>query len=175
MTKKQQLAFAGMNDAEVAAAVGRFTEAKIALDALTAEMNAELDAVRAKYTNRGVELSNIMFEQDEMVRVWANANKDRFDKARSIDFPRGFVGFRLGNFKVVTAKGIRQADAAQMLARLPWGRDYVRESVELNKEALIADREKLTAAQTAKAGIAIVQEEHFFIEPKADEPAKVDP
>lgn len=174
MTKKEQLKIAALSRDQIAEVAGLFTEKKIDLDAVTAEMNGELDAVRARYAGRIGEIMAAMSEAQETVQVWSEANKDaEFDKARSLELPRAFVGFRLGNFKVVCAKGIKQADAAAMLERLPWGKDYVRHSVELNKEQLIADREKLTAAQTAKAGIAIVQEEHWFIEAKVDEPAEV--
>lgn len=173
MTKKQKLTLAGMTDQEVGEIVGRYTAAKIEMDAMAAEMHAELDALRMKYQGRAALLSTQMYDASEAVQTWADANKDRFDKARSMEFSRGMVGFRLGNFKVVCAKGIKLSDAAQMISRLPWGKDYVRQVVELNKEALIADRENLTAAQTAKAGIAIVQEEHFFIDPKIDDPIEV--
>ena len=173
MTKKQKQDAAALSMDEVGALVGKFTQASIALDALTAEMNAELDEIRKRYAARTERLATTAGEAQELVAAWAAGNKARFEKDRSIDFARGIVGFRLGNFKVTTPKGITQADAAQMLAALPWGKPFIRETVELNKEALIAARTELTAAQCAKAGVSIVQEEHFFLSPKQDEPAAV--
>lgn len=174
MTKKAKMDAATMSREEIGNHVGEFTRAKIHADKLTAQMNIELDRVRAKHAEQIEAAQKTAALHAQVIEAWAEGNKDLFDNTRTMEFARGFVGFRLGNFKIVTPKGITQQDAAEMLAKLPWGSRFIRQTIELDKQALIAARDELTAAQTAKAGIAIVQEEKFFLEAKQDEPQPVE-
>jgi hypothetical protein len=55
---------------------------------------------------------------------------------------------------------------AQKLGEFGWGRRYLRQpALEVNKEALLADRAELSPAELRQAGLKIVQEERFFIAP----------
>lgn len=173
MTKKQKLEFGAMTREDIAEHVGEYTRAKIHLDRLTAGMNKELDAIRARFAEQIEAAQKNAQTHHDIVEAWAEVNKAEFDKVRSIDFARGVVGYRLGTFKVTTTKGVTFKDAIKLLLRLPWGKQFVRIKEELDREAIIANREKLTAQQMAKAGIAIEQEDRFYLEPKADEPAAV--
>lgn len=93
-----------------------------------------------------------------------------FDKLKSRETPLAVFGFELTPPRVETAaRKIKWADVVIRLVRLPWGRAYVRQSdPKPDKEALLADREKLTAEQCIAAGIAFRQDEQFFIRPKPE-------
>ena len=58
------------------------------------------------------------------------------------------------------------SDIALKLGELAWGRRYLRQpALEVNKEALLADRNELVATELRAAGIKIIQDERFHITP----------
>ena len=94
----------------------------------------------------------------------------------------GTIGFRTGTPKLKLLRGFTWISALPLVKEfLP---DYVRQSEEVAKDKLLADRDAdvMTAGdplgpgtpmkeQMAKCGIQVVQEEAFFVEPKKEETA----
>ncbi|MFH0907161.1 MAG: host-nuclease inhibitor Gam family protein [bacterium] len=153
--------------------VGQITEADNKRAALVAVMNSELDAARAEFSKEIGPLTELLDDKTAALESWARANVDQFGNARSLEFSRGTIGFRLGQPTVKPTKGSTLRTVLDYLKRVPWGQVYVRFKEELDKEALIAARADLTADQISKAGFTFAQDDRFYVEPKQDQPAEV--
>ncbi len=104
----------------------------------------------------------------EALRAWAEANPDQFAKGRkSIEFLSGTLGFRTGTPKLALVSRawtwVKALAAVQLL--LP---SFIRSVPEIDKEAIIAQREEL-AEFLPKCGLKVAQDESFFVEPKLTE------
>lgn len=175
MTKKEKFEAAQLSRDSISEKVGIITANSIERERLVAKMNKQLDEVRANFAERIECCDAEVKAATEIVQAWAEAHRDEaFHGAQSIEFARGTVGFRLGKFRVVTTKGVTLDDVVKALHTLPWGKQFIRSVEEVDKAAILANKDSLTAAQMAKAGIAIEQEERFYIEPKQDEPQPVE-
>ena len=89
-------------------------------------------------------------------------------------------GFRTGTPKLKTLKGFTWASALELVKEfLP---DYVRQTWDIAKDKLLADREgtvqepgnplgpgKSMYEQMAKCGMQVVQDEAFYVEPKKED------
>jgi phage host-nuclease inhibitor protein Gam len=95
-------------------------------------------------------------------------------KKKSKEFTNAVLGFRDDPPAVAALiKGEKDGTIALRLSQLPWGDPYWDADPKLNKKQLLADRENLTPAQLAEAGITFKQEEKFFITPKAGSAPRV--
>jgi len=169
-SKKQMEEGATIDLAQVARLVGEVTALQINLDAEEAEQNGELDDVRRKHGSRIKTLQQRIAERTGLVEGWAESNKDTFATKRSLDFARGTIGFRLGQWQVKTRAKMTFKKVVEILKELPGGRTFLRErEPDLDKESLIAARATLTTEQLTVMGVRIVQEETFYIEPKTEE------
>ena len=97
-----------------------------------------------------------------------------------MNLSHGVIGFRTGTPKLKTLKGFTWASALQLVKEfLP---DYVRQTWDIAKDKLLADREscvqepgnplgpgKSMYEQMAKCGIQVVQDEAFYVEPKKED------
>lgn len=153
---------------QVADIVGVITVADNTRAKLVAEMNAEIDAVRARYSDQIEGLDIEIGDKTASLESWARANQDAFGSARSMEFARGTIGFRLGMWQVKPTKGNTLKTILEALKRTTWGQAYIRTKEELDRENLVAMRGELTADQAARAGFTFVQEDRFFVEPKQD-------
>ena len=92
----------------------------------------------------------------------------------------GVIGFRTGTPKLKLLKGFTWASALQLVKKFLPG--YVRQTEEVAKDKLLADRELSEvsfgdAVKTLKpmkeamddCGIQVVQDETFFVEPKSED------
>lgn len=80
----------------------------------------------------------------------------------------GVIGFRTSTPKLKTLKGFTWASALQLVKEFLPG--YVRQSEEIAKDKMLADREtEDMAPQMAKCGIQVVQDETFYVEPKKED------
>jgi len=134
-------------------------------------MEAKLQAIREEYEQlidvreQGLQRAILSIE------AWARANPDEFPAGRkSIETVHGTIGFRTGTPKVQKGKKFSSLEkVAAFMRTLPWARKYVKTAaLSVNKEALIADRGTLTAAQLNSVGLSITQDETFYIDPKAE-------
>jgi phage host-nuclease inhibitor protein Gam len=154
------------------------------LDGLNARTNqlVEMSTKLAKYkAERDKKIAKINTEFDEehaelvqeidaittSCHLYCTAHPEIFGpKKRSIEFGNAVVGFRTNPPKV---EKIHSKDTWENVAfriqEQPWGESYVRETIECRKDALIADREKLTAEQLRTVGVEITQGETFYIDP----------
>jgi len=160
-----------MSVEDAARLVGMYAAMSAVLANRQADLDADLDRARKKHEPAILKCTTEMKGIENDLKRWAKANKRRlFAASRSMNFPRGEVGFRLGKWRVKTGRGVTLDACAKRLKGFRWGAKYLRaREPDVNREALIEDRERLTAEQLEAAGVAIVQDEKFFVEPKVDE------
>lgn len=141
-------------------------------DAQIAKINASIDvqvtAIREKHSEKIAKLQETKEENFDILQAFALENKDElFVKKKSLDSVHGTIGFRTGTPKLKTLKGFTWASVTNMLKEfLP---DYIRVAEEPAKDKLLADRDKEeVTALYSKVGIAVTQDETFFVEPKKE-------
>ena len=104
----------------------------------------------------------------DIMQTYALEHPEIFGKKKSVEGAHGTFGFRTGTPKLKTLKGFRWGAVTNLLKEfLP---AYVRITEEPAKDKLLADREdEEVAALFPKVGIAVAQDESFFIELKKEE------
>lgn len=143
------------------------------LATLTCEKNSRIAA-------RDLEILNVtekhnptltFLEEDaqrhaDALKAWAEANPSSFPKdKKSIDFAFGTIGFRMGNFKLALLSRAWNWDKCLQAVRsvLP---NFIRNKPEIDKEALIAQRDEPVIEFALKqCGMKVAQDESFFVEP----------
>lgn len=139
------------------------------IETLEAEMNAKMTALRDKYLDK-IEASRTQVKGIfEELYFWAEKQKERFGKKRSMDLQHGKIGFRMGTPKLKTSKGYTWAAVTTLLKELS-GALYVRIKEETDKETLIAKHKEPEVIELmSRCGIQVVQEESFYIDLKKEE------
>lgn len=155
-------------DARVADAV----RLKLRRAALATELEAEIAALQKSRAGRIGGLDDAIAEVESEIRDYCVAHRaELFPKLKSRDSLTAVFGFELTPPRVEPAsRRVTWKEVVTRLLRLDWGRAYVRTpEPKPDKEALLSDREKLTAEQLVAAGIKFEQDEQFFIRPKAEQ------
>lgn len=112
------------------------------------------------------ESGKLIQEKTELIKTWAEANPDEFGKNKSLELTHATIGFRTGNPAVKAMSGWNlKAIIEALLKKGPTWFAYIRKQLELDKEALIRDREILTESDLRTVGLRITQAEAFYIEP----------
>ncbi|MEK9753266.1 MAG: host-nuclease inhibitor Gam family protein [Rhodospirillaceae bacterium] len=150
------------------------TVAKIAIlkneeTVIKAQIDAQVIAIKEKFEDRLGEIQELLGLHMEAAEVWADTNPGEFAKRKSIDMVHGLVGFRTGTPKLKTARGYTWDKVLDLLKGLPEFADYIRTKVDVDKAAIINDREQLGPEGLKRMAVKVVQEEAFFIEPKLNE------
>ncbi len=136
---------------------------------LVAQMDAEVTRIRETYDERLELLRQRTAKEFEVIQTYCTENKPRlFGKRRSMDTLFGTIGFRLGTPRLKLLPRTQWQTVTEELHKyLP---DYIRVITEPAKDKLLADRMKEDVALTLqKVGLAVVQDEKFFIEMKRSE------
>lgn len=125
----------------------------------------------------------------DVLQSFATENQaELFTKKKSLEMAHGTIGFRTGTPKLKTLKGFTWASALQLAKKfLPF--TYIRQTEEIAKDKLLADREmdeiavydtptgdpRIVSMKEALAvcGIQVVQDETFYVEPKKEESASL--
>ena len=128
---------------EMEEVVEQITRATIARDGLMSAMDEELTEIRSKYepqiTAHGQEIDRLVV----VARQWSNAHPEEFGARKSIEMVHGLVGFRTGTPRLKLLSGWTWNKVLEFLA-LSREVAYIRTKQEVDKELIIADREKLT-------------------------------
>lgn len=166
MTKHDKAKAARLTREDIEAAVRELCIASVRLEVQQARMNLELAAVRERYEPELSALSATANEQTAIVRAWADAHPEEFASRKSIAMVLGTLGYRLGQ---PTLKPIRGVTWDKVLAILRHNLPhYVRAKEEVDKEAILADREQLGDENLKTLGLRVDQAERFFVEPNKD-------
>lgn len=148
------------------AALGDIALTSIRQIQLTAHMDAKIAQVRKLYETQLTELAATLEAKTEALREWAEANPALFEKRKSIELTHGVLGFRTGTPKLALLS--RKWNWSLVLAAvkhvLP---GFIRNTPEVDKEALIAQREHAQVRDALPlCGIKVVQDETFYVEPE---------
>jgi phage host-nuclease inhibitor protein Gam len=86
-----------------------------------------------------------------------------------MELTHGALGFRTGTPAVRFLKGWTETMVLAVLdIQAEWRKRYIRQIVEVNKQAIIEDRDGLGADKLNAFGVKITQSETFFVEPKIE-------
>lgn len=151
------------------ASVAEIVKLQIQLAAAKAARDLEVSAVEKRHTKRITELQDQITAVSGDVQDYCHAHRaSLFLDAKSRKTPLATYGYELTPHRVEPInRKVKLRDIVQRLLSLrPWGHVYVRyPEPTLNKEALLADRNSLTAEQLWEAGVQICQDEQFYIRP----------
>lgn len=141
-----------------------------------AEKDAEVIAVEKRHQAKLQKITDDIAVVETMIAEYCLANRSTlFAERKSRETPLAEFGFELTPPRVEpSSRKIKWKDIVARLLRLPWGKAYVRHPEPVpDKQALLADREKLTPEQCTAAGIQFCQDEQFFIRPKPESAQEV--
>ena len=133
---------------------------------LAAGLDAELRAVQEKQAPRLTGLRQTLEAKMAAARLWAEAHRAEFGRLRSLEMRSGVLGWRSGPPALKLAPAWSWGLVLDKLKTLAEMRDYIRVREEVNKQRLLADRLALGPAALRRVGVAVAQEENFFVEPK---------
>ena len=141
------------------------------LDQLFAERDAELDAVRRKYQSRIDNLANLVRQEEGWVWTWAEANPSALGAARRLECAHATLGYeKQAPFLDRASRRWTWSRIVEALRETTWGAKYLKTSEpQVDKDALLADLDKLSVEDLRAAGIKVFQGDRFFI---ADKSAK---
>lgn len=133
---------------------------------ITADIELQCAKIREKYANKLAELEGEKEKAFDTLQAYATENQtELFTKKKSLEMAHGVIGFRTGTPKLKTLKGFTWASALQLVKEFLPG--YVRQTEEIAKDKLLADRDtEDMVPQMAKCGIQVAQDETFYVEPK---------
>lgn len=138
------------------------------LNALKAQLDQELTAVRQKFEGRIDGIAKQIEQKSGLLQQWAEASPEEFGEKKSIDFLHGRLGFRTGNPSLKTLSGWTFKRVLEVIDRA-----FVRTKEELDKEGVLSAhaRGELAEKELRSVGLRVVQDEAFFVEPKLEEAA----
>lgn len=166
-------------------AFATYAKSDAQLQKISAEIELQCAKIREKYQDKIAELSKSKIESFDVLQSFATENQSElFTKKKSLDMAHGTIGFRTGTPKLKTLKGFTWASALQLAKKfLPM--TYIRQTEEIAKDKLLADRDLKEVAvydtptgdprevtireAMAACGIQVVQDETFYVEPKGEE------
>jgi phage host-nuclease inhibitor protein Gam len=132
---------------------------------IEAAMNDEIAATKLRFEKEAQLYNDQIQALRTGVQIWCEANRDALTQAGKVKFatfPSGEVKWRL----TPPAVAVKAVKATIELLRKKGFTRFLREKTEINKDAVLAEKD--AAAALAKAGIAgitIAQHEEFVIEP----------
>jgi phage host-nuclease inhibitor protein Gam len=150
------------SDAEAREAVRTLGDLNREVLRLEAEMNDQIAALQQSYGDRAAPLRDRAQATVEGLRIFAEANRDRLTAGGKVKFhlfSTGKISWRLKPAKVVIKGADTVIAAIRAMGLAP---RFLREKVDINKEAMLEDR----AAAAAIKGVQIGSDgEDFVVEP----------
>jgi phage host-nuclease inhibitor protein Gam len=161
-TRAKKVVVSNVTREQAEDAFARYNDTTSRLQELEAKMNTEVTAIREKYDKPVGDLQDEADRLFETLQVYAAEHPELFDKKKSVEWTHGVFGYRTGTPKLKTRKGFTWPSVLSVLKSLFPA--YVRTVDEVNKELLLADREKL-ADKMNDMGVEVVQDETFYVQP----------
>ena len=128
----------------------------------------EFVAVRARVPNAYNPCAVYLIDAEDL-KEWAEAHRlDTFQERKSLDLVHATIGFRTGMPRLALRRGIKWALVLEML-KVRLGGRFVRIKSEIDKDALLAERDTLGKEKLASLGVEVVQDESFYVEPKRED------
>ena len=168
-TREKKTVYSGVKQEEMENAFAEYARADARIQKINATMDIEMTKIREKYQDELTKLGETKDNAFDIMQAYAMENREElFSKRKSLETTHGTIGFRTGTPKLKTLKGFTWASVLTMLKEFLPG--YVRTVEEPAKDKLLADREDAeVAAMLPKVGVAVVQDETFYVEPKKEE------
>lgn len=185
MARQKKTIISGVSREAADEAFATYAKSDAQIQKINAEIELQCAKIREKYADK---LATLGAEKDkafDVLQSFATENQaELFTKKKSLDMAHGTIGFRTGTPKLKTLKGFTWASALQLAKKfLPF--TYIRQTEEIAKDKLLADRELKEVAvydtptgdprevtmreAMAACGIQVVQDETFYVEPKKEE------
>jgi phage host-nuclease inhibitor protein Gam len=168
MAREKKVVHTSVSVEQMETAFSEFAVADAKLQKLNAEIDLQVTRIRDKYVDEIGRWQEAKEKAFDVLQAFAVSNKDElFAKKKSAEYVHGLIGFRTGTPKLKLLKGFTWGAVTNLLKEfLP---SYVRVTEEPAKDKLLADREETEVAELfGKVGIAVVQDETFFVEPKKE-------
>ena len=166
-TRAKKILIANISHEEAEQAMAVFAQNTTQLKLIEARMEEEKQQIDNKFLGEITRLKTAMEEQVNMLQVYGQQFKDNW-KGKSLELLHGKIGFRTGNPKLVKDRKFTWDAVTELLKRaFP---TFIRTSYEINKEALIAFRDKKEFGDIRESCyVDVVQDETFFVEAKTEE------
>lgn len=156
-----------MTREDMEAAIRELCFTSVRLDETTARMNEALARVREQFEPELAALQQTHDELFDQANAWADAHPDEFATRKSITLVHGTMGYRTGQPALKTIRGQTWDSVLAFLkVNLP---QYIRVVQEVDREALISDRETLGDENLKTLGMRVDQAERFFIDLNKEE------
>ena len=180
-TRQKKTLIQGITAEQANDAFANYAKADAQMQKINADIELQCAKIREKHSDELTRLSEEKEKAFDTLQAYAVENQaELFTKKKSLDMTHGTIGFRTGTPKLKTLKGFTWASALQLVKEFLPG--YVRQTEEIAKDKLLADRDsdvmvagdplgpgKPMREQMAKCGIAVTQDETFYVEPKKEE------
>ena len=168
MAREKKQVHTGVSTEQMEIAFSEYAVADAELAKINATIDVAMTRIREKYADEKARLEETKEQAFDVMQAFALENKDvLFSKRKSMESVHGVIGFRTGTPKLKLLKKYTWGAVTTLLKEyLP---DYVRTSEEPAKDRLLADRELEDVAKLfPKVGIAVVQDETFYVDPKKE-------
>lgn len=180
-TRKKKVIITGVSREAADEAFATYAKSDAQVQKINADIELQCAKIREKYADKLATLTEEKEQAFDTLQAFATENQaELFAKKKSLNMTHGVIGFRTGTPRLKTLKGFTWASALQLVKEfLP---DYVRQTEEIAKDKLLADRESQIPEisnplgpgtsmcdQMAKCGIQVTQDETFYVEPKKEE------
>lgn len=185
MARQKKTIISGVTREAADEAFATYAKNDAQIQKINADIELQCAKIREKYQDRLSALTTGRDAAFDTLQSYATENQaELFTKKKSLDMAHGTIGFRTGTPKLKTLKGFTWASALQLAKKfLPVG--YIRQTEEIAKDKLLADRELDEVAiydtptgeerigtmkeAMASCGIQVVQDETFYVEPKKED------
>jgi phage host-nuclease inhibitor protein Gam len=176
MSKKEKIAVRPVHSRQgLEATVAEAATLKIKYAGAKADMELEIAAVQERHRQYLLDLSRQIEIKEAGVFIFCQQHRiELFPEKKSIDFLLATVGFRTEPPSVEKAsKKDTWTAIAKRLEALDWGAPYVNiPEPEVDKKALLDDREELSLEQLSEAGLRFERDENFYITPNSEVAAR---
>ena len=185
MARQKKTIITGVTREAADESFATYAKSEAQIQKINAEIELQCAKIREKYADK---LSILVAEKDkafDVLQSFATEHQaELFTKKKSLDMAHGTIGFRTGTPKLKTLKGFTWASALTLVKKfMPF--DYIRQTEEIAKDKLLADRDLKEVAvydtptgdprevtmreAMAACGIMVAQDETFYVEPKKED------
>ena len=168
-TRKKKVIITGVSREAADEAFATYAKNDAQLQKINADIELQCAKIREKYADKLATLTEEKDKAFDTLQAFATENQaELFSKKKSLDMAHGTIGFRTGTPNLKTLKGFTWASALELVKEfLP---DYVRQTWDIAKDKLLADRDaEEMLSRMAKCGMQVVQDEAFYVEPKKED------
>jgi phage host-nuclease inhibitor protein Gam len=166
-TRAKKILITSVSHEEAEQAMAAFAQCNTQLKLIESRMEEEKQQIDNKFLGEITRLKDSMEEQVKMLQVYGLQFKESW-KGKSLPLIHGKIGFRTGNPKLVKDRKFTWDAVTELLKKaFP---AFVRTTYEINKEALIAlrDKEEFEGIKDS-CYVDVVQDETFYVEANTEE------